>query len=389
MSTVTKTMRSRDSVIVWLFVALLMPIGANSQFVRTEMKVPDIPGYRTLKCDLHTHTVFSDGNVWPTIRVDEVWALGYDAISITDHIEYQPHKKYIPVQHEASYEIARPTGETRDIIVIRGSEVTRVMPPGHLNAIFLKDATAMETDRIREMHASDHYRAGFKDSIDHQHQDYMLALEEAINQKAFVFWNHPEWKSQAKDGIRLWDVHKELIQKGWLMGIEVANMGEWYPEAFQWCLDYNLTMLASSDIHQTEEIFEKRNKLKHRPVTLVFARERTAESIREALDNGRTAVWFNDLVMGRKEFLEPLCENAIEVSDPFHEDGKGRRYYNIRNLSDFRLDLSEVSGGTTIELPPQSTVVQRVEKGKKSANYSVNQFLIEPEKNLEIQLLFK
>ncbi|MGB6033667.1 MAG: hypothetical protein WBH55_12600, partial [Bacteroidota bacterium] len=136
MSTVTKTRRSRDSVIVWLFVALLMPIGANSQFVRTEMKVPDIPGYRTLKCDFHTHTVFSDGNVWPTIRVDEVWSLGYDAISITDHIEYQPHKKYIPVQHEASYEIAQPTGETRDIIVIRGSEVTRVMPPGHLNAIF-------------------------------------------------------------------------------------------------------------------------------------------------------------------------------------------------------------------------------------------------------------
>jgi predicted metal-dependent phosphoesterase TrpH len=367
----------------------MIPTGANGQFVRTEMEVPDIPGYTTLKCDFHTHTVFSDGNVWPTIRVDEVWALGYDAIAITDHIEHQPHKKYIPVQHEASYEIAKPKGDTQDIIVIRGSEITRVMPPGHLNAIFLKNSTAIETDRIREMHASDHYHAGFKDSIDREHQDYMIALEEAINQKAFVFWNHPGWRSQAKDGIKMWEIHKELIAKGWLMGIEVANMGEWYPEAFQWCLDYDLTMMASSDIHQTEEIFEKRNKLKHRPVTLVFARERSAESIREALDERRTAVWFNDLVMGKKEFLEPLCQNAIEVSESFYMDSRRRRYYNVRNRSDFHLELGEVGGGSSLELPPRSTVVHRVAEGKESAEYSVKQFLVEPEKNLEIRLSFR
>jgi histidinol phosphatase-like PHP family hydrolase len=378
-----------QSAVLWLTLSLMIPTGANGQFVRTEMEVPDIPGYTTLKCDFHTHTVFSDGNVWPTIRVDEVWALGYDAIAITDHIEHQPHKKYIPVQHEASYEIAKPKGDTQDIIVIRGSEITRVMPPGHLNAIFLKNSTAIETDRIREMHASDHYRAGFKDSIDREHQDYMIALEEAINQKAFVFWNHPGWRSQAKDGIKMWEIHKELIAKGWLMGIEVANMGEWYPEAFQWCLDYDLTMMASSDIHQTEEIFEKRNKLKHRPVTLVFARERSAESIREALDERRTAVWFNDLVMGKKEFLEPLCQNAIEVSESFYMDSRRRRYYNVRNRSDFHLELSEVGGGSSLELPPRSTVVHRVAEGKESAEYSVKQFLVEPEKNLEIRLSFR
>jgi hypothetical protein len=372
-----------------LLIVLLLPVGANGQFVRNEMNVPDIPGYRTLKCDFHTHTVFSDGNVWPTIRVDEVWALGYDAIAITDHIEYQPHKKYIPVQHDASYEIAKPKGDAQNIIVIRGSEVTRVMPPGHLNAIFLKDVAAIETDRIGEMHAEDHHRGRFMDSVDHQHKDYMIALEEAINQKAFVFWNHPGWSPQAKDGIKLWDLHKELIAKGWIMGIEVANMGTWYPKAFEWCLEYDLTMLASSDIHQTEEIFEKRNKLKRRPVTLVFARERSAASIREALDERRTAVWFNDLVMGKKEYLEPLCLGAIQVSESFHADSKGRRYYNIRNRSDFHLELNEVTGGATIELPAQSTVVHRVAKETTSTTFSVKQFLVEPEKNLEIRLSFE
>ena len=33
---------------------------------KTIINIPDIPGHITLKCDFHTHTVFSDGNVWPT-----------------------------------------------------------------------------------------------------------------------------------------------------------------------------------------------------------------------------------------------------------------------------------------------------------------------------------
>ena len=31
--------------------------------VRNEIRVPDPEGYRTLKCDFHIHTVFSDGLV--------------------------------------------------------------------------------------------------------------------------------------------------------------------------------------------------------------------------------------------------------------------------------------------------------------------------------------
>ena len=41
--------------------------------VRHEIHFPNLPGYQTLKCDLHMHTVFSDGEVWPTVRVREAW----------------------------------------------------------------------------------------------------------------------------------------------------------------------------------------------------------------------------------------------------------------------------------------------------------------------------
>ena len=50
---------------------------------------------KTLKCDFHIHTVFSDGKVWPDIRVAEAWQEGLDAIAITDHIEYRPNKEIL------------------------------------------------------------------------------------------------------------------------------------------------------------------------------------------------------------------------------------------------------------------------------------------------------
>ena len=40
--------------------------------------LPTLPGYITLKGDFHIHTVFSDGEVWPTFRVDEAAREGID-----------------------------------------------------------------------------------------------------------------------------------------------------------------------------------------------------------------------------------------------------------------------------------------------------------------------
>jgi histidinol phosphatase-like PHP family hydrolase len=76
--------------------------------VDLRIEFPDIPGYRTLKCDFHIHTVFSDGRVWPTIRVEEGIREGLDAIALTDHLEYKPHLADIagPDQNR-SHEIAQ------------------------------------------------------------------------------------------------------------------------------------------------------------------------------------------------------------------------------------------------------------------------------------------
>src|SRR5512133_792216 len=76
-----------------LFLGLLIA-GVSFAQERPVINIPNILGYKTVKCDFHMHSVFSDGQVWPTVRIDEAWRDGLDAISITDHIEYRPNLKY-------------------------------------------------------------------------------------------------------------------------------------------------------------------------------------------------------------------------------------------------------------------------------------------------------
>ena len=65
--------------------------------------ISDLKGYVTLKCDFHIHTVFSDGTVWPTVRVDEAYREGLDAIAITDHLENRRYLREIESVSEFSF----------------------------------------------------------------------------------------------------------------------------------------------------------------------------------------------------------------------------------------------------------------------------------------------
>jgi hypothetical protein len=280
--------------------------------VRTPVRFPDLPGYRTLKCDFHTHTVFSDGKVWPDIRAEEAWREGLDAIAITDHIEYQPHKADLPTAHHRSHEIAQAHGQNLDLIVIRGSEITRAMPPGHLNAIFLEDARTLDVP------------------------DWRAAVAEAQRQGAFVFWNHPGWTGQQSDGVARWyPEHTELLASNQLHGVEVVNGRDYYPEAHAWCLEKNLTMVSNSDIHNPLNLDYDPSRNDHRPLTLVFARERTPEAILEALRARRTAVYSGSVLVGREEFLAPVFQRSVRVLTPkVQVRGKGSALVQLQNDSD-------------------------------------------------------
>ena len=279
-----------------LFVSLLINLHAQTSHTHVPDRAidfPDVEGYLTIKADLHIHTVFSDGNVWPNIRVQEALRDGLDIVSMTEHLEYLPHKEDIPMpDRNRSHDIATKSAKNSDLIIVRGSEITRKMPPGHANAIFIKDANKLVMD------------------------DSVAIFKEAHEQGAFIFWNHPNWTPQASDGIaKLSKMHQNLIEAGYLNGIEVVNDVTYSVEALQIALDNNLTIIGTSDIHDLVDWqFDVPNG-GHRPVTLVFAKERTEESIKEALFAGRTAVWFNETLIGRVNMLSPLIKASVTIAE--------------------------------------------------------------------------
>ena len=76
---------------------------------RTEFVLPEVNGYTVYKADLHTHSVYSDGDCTPEFRVREAWYDGLDVLAITEHVEYRRHegkmlhflKGYVPEGTEA------------------------------------------------------------------------------------------------------------------------------------------------------------------------------------------------------------------------------------------------------------------------------------------------
>ena len=324
---------------------------------------PDLPPYRTLVCDLHMHTVFSDGQVWPTVRVDEAAREHLDAIALSDHIEYLPHKDDILKNFDRPYEIAAEPAKKKDILLIKGAEITRETPPGHYNALFLNDINPLETP------------------------EFLDAIRNANEQKAFVFWNHHAWKGAERG--RWEQVQTTMYENHWLHGMEVANGDDIYPDAIRWCLEKNLTMMGNSDIH-SPSYFYPYAAGHHRTVTLVFADDRSVDAIKGALFAGRTAAWVENQLIGRREYLEPLFNQCITVSTSQISEGAFIVKIGNAALIDMVLKREGGAGPQQITVPARSSASVFIKTDPDTPTpvllYQVSNFLIAPDKGLPVKL---
>ena len=370
--------------------------GQKTEKYTRKIFFPDIDGYKTLLTDFHQHTVFSDGSVWPTIRVEEAIKDGLDAISLTEHLEYQPYSKDIPnPDRNRAYNIAKSFAENknksldRKLIVINGQEITRSMPPGHINAIFLNDANKL-------LHP----------------KDSLKGILAANKQDAFVFWNHPAWPAQRSDGIaKLDEFHKYLIDKKLLHGIEVVNELSYSEEALKIALENDLTIMGTSDIHglvdwlfKVPDDNESSNGVLpgHRPVTIIFSKDKSEDGIKDALFAGKTAVFYNELLIGKEENLKPLVEKCLVINNindlelGYSEDGKSTiKKVEIKNVSDAPFILKNLNSFTfetnsdIINIMPNSIHSISVKTKGEPLNelkFEVLNGIIAPKKYLNISL---
>ena len=359
-------------------ILVLIIFNINSQSRKEFFKSPKEFFY--ISSDLHIHSVFSDGSVWPTIRVDEAIRDSIDLISLTEHLEYQSHISDIPhTNRNRSFQIAGGYVQKKPLAIVHGTEITKPMPPGHFNAIFIKDANKF-FDKNKEP------------------LSFINGINEANNQGAFVFWNHPMWEANRSDGIAKLDpIHKEVINKKLLHGIEVVNFDTFSEEAMQIALDNELTMMGTSDVHVLIDWdFNKKEESFHRPITFIMSKNRTIKSIRDALFNGDTFIWYRDLIIGRSNNLKQVIQNNLKVISKGY-GFKGRKVEILQleliNKSVAPISLNYIGKYTFhndykfIELKPRSskTIYVKTKKIEEtvSLEFEILNYVIAPKTNLK------
>lgn len=377
-------------------VAAIMALSVSAQITPNKIVVPDIEGYKTLKGDFHIHTIFSDGNVWPTTRVHEALWEGLDVIAISEHIDTR-HQKMVNTgvftekcDRDYSYNLAKKAAG-KNLLVVHAGEITRGMPPGHFNCLFVKDNDAI---------------CAAAEATDHDHVLAMKGgLKEAREQGAFLMWNHPNWCKQAPDNTIMWPAHKEILKEGYMDAIEIYNMSCGYsPEGHEWALKHNLAMLGNSDCHSP--FFMEVDYLHgaHRPVTLVFAKEKSLQGVREALDNRRSAVFAEGKVYGREQELLPLLEACLVVKNV--EFKEKEVVVEFENVSSIPVTLTKGNGSEDtwydryVVIPPFGSYTFKArpllvdnkqpkfdEKMKKyEVNFVAENFFIGPNKPLKFSV---
>jgi hypothetical protein len=331
--------------------------------------IPDVDGFKALKGDFHIHTLFSDGLVMPRDRVTEAVDNGLDVIAITDHIEYRPFFSKTgrwKLNNEQAgnfnlwYEVAKPEADKQNLLLVRGAEITKsTMPPGHFNALFANDNNPIAAAVA----------------------DWRTMLKVSIDQGAFLLWNHPGWEAPKSGGIepgaplRFTDAHEEICKQGLMHGIEIFNGWEYYPVVSDWCNERNLAIFANSDIHPSElEQYGIQNPL--RPITLVLAKERTVESVKEAFFAKRTIAWAANMLWGRDPWLPALFKASV----------------NIKVITPGTLELTNISslpvsvtvGGVAFDLPQNTK--RQVYRAENVRTLTVTNWMIGMNKPLEIPI---
>ena len=314
----------------------MLRFGHRTQPQRAEIVLPcQVNGYNLYKADLHTHSVFSDGSVTPQFRVREAWLEGLDVMAVTEHIEYRPHEKvfgeYLKAEGpfntdlNTSVNLALKEAAIWDIFIIPGSEITRNgTTVGHFNALFTKDNNLIYDD------------------------DPVQAIRNAKKQGALVMHNHPGW---TRTDIDFTPTEQAAYDEGLIDGVEVVNYVEFYPGIIDRVREHGLFIAANSDIHASAEE-EYNAEGFNRPITLIFATERTEAGLREALEAGRTLALAFNTICGSESLLLDFFKAAVSVkwlsedvfmltnntSIPFLIQQEGRNQERIKPFSTVRFD---------------------------------------------------
>ena len=337
---------------------------------RTEFIIPAIDGYTPYKADLHNHTIFSDGHLSMESRIREAWKDGIDVMAVNEHLEHRPHERDLVKYMEGGYiakgtkaqantfvsknfpekgaikvnlnfpvELATKIAKDYDLTIIPGIEITR-KPDGvytHLNALFTKDNNTIYDS------------------------DPMQSTRNAKAQGALIMHNHPGW---LRTDMKPSKFDKAIYKEGLVDGIEIMNGVEFYPKAITRAKDMNFFVSANTDAHHpTAERYAEYGE--HRNMTIIFAKDKSLESLREALEARRTLACSFGVLAGDEALLRKVAEASLTVRR-MSDDAKGRKRIIVTNNSSIRWIIAR-NGQRTEELRPHSSQIFTAKSKDNSA----------------------
>ena len=349
---------------------------------RTEIILPQVKGYNIYKGDFHVHTIYSDGEVTPRERVREAWYDGLDVIAITDHLEIRTYEKFMlkalqPYSKDgkpfvyanagagnkkdkdapmlsnlnAGYEEALSYIEKEEIpiLAIRGTEIWRKPSEiGEYNAIFLKDINAI-CDK-----------------------DLFECFRRVKEQGGFIIHNHPGWRRKTMDKS---EAQIRAYGEGWIDAIEVVNDAALYPQMIDRCVNENLTITASTDLHRTSAQYYPRGGDRFRTMTFILAKECTEKAIKEALEKRRTIGYSSNNLIGEEMWLGEFINAAVDCKVVAEDKTKGKRTLQFTNTCSVPFLLRR--GKTVYTLNPFQSLRMNFDKNKETGKFNKSEFVVD------------
>ena len=355
------------------------------EVLRQEFVLPEVNGFKVFKADLHSHTIYSDGNVTPEYRVREAWVDGLDVLAVTEHVEYRPTegkmysylKGYLPEDMQnlnmsnvvkemgiltnlnLSNELSVKAAAGYGITIIPGIEITRTPETiGHYNALFVEDANNI-------------YDA-----------DPAASIRKAREQGALIMHNHPGWR---RKNLQMTEFEKQVYGEKLIDGVEIMNGSEFYPSVVQRALDNELFMAANTDIHSTTAM-DYNNQGHRRNMTFILAKDASLESLKDALKKRRTLAYSFGTLAGDEQLIKDFFLACVKF-ETFRVDGKGKR--SIRMTNNTSMDFVLNFGGNPVQLRAFTSRNVSVAKDKK-LNFTVENLWVPTEnKHPEFSLKIK
>jgi predicted metal-dependent phosphoesterase TrpH len=357
---------------------------------RKEIVLPQVGKYNVYKSDLHTHTLFSDGNVLPDYRIKEAWLDGLDVIALTEHLEYRPHEEtlseymehYIEgsgkkvknnrivgtepdtdgilVDLNYSYNRAMKWAPEFGITVIKGIEISRNGETiGHYNALFtLDNNTIYDPDPIK-------------------------AIRNAKSQGALVMHNHPGWR---KTSIDYTETDKAAYGAGLIDGVEVMNEGEFYPGIIDRATKHNLFMAGCSDIHSSTAS-EYGLEGNYRPMTFILAEDLSLASLKDALEKGRTIAYGFGTLCSTEQILTDFFKASVSIKVVNERNARGETVIWLTNNTSLPYQLS--LGGSELEyLAPFASLLIKKKTTDRSVHVEVANMFYARDKHPTVTLKY-